>query len=138
MEKGRAIGVSISTGRRIKNSKLMLARKMRREMTYAERCFWNAVRNRKLFGLKFRRQQIIEGFIADFYCHELRLIVEIDGGIHETQKDYDTLRTGIIANNDIAVMRFANDEVIHRFEIIVKRIEALLHPSPDSSGEGQG
>ncbi|MDI6739097.1 MAG: DUF559 domain-containing protein, partial [Candidatus Edwardsbacteria bacterium] len=116
MEKDRAIGVS--TGRRIKNSKLMLARKMRREMTYAERCFWNAVRGRKLFGLKFRRQQIIEGFIADFYCHELRLIVEIDGGIHETQKHYDMLRTGIIANNDIAVMRFENDDVVNRFDVV--------------------
>ena len=130
--------IGVSTGRRIKNGKLELAKKMRREMTLAERCFWNAVRDRKLLGLKFRRQQIIDGFIADFYCNELRLIVEIDGGIHETQKDYDTLRDQIIGRNEIAVIRFSNDEVISHFDIVASRIKTLRHPSPDLSGEGQG
>jgi very-short-patch-repair endonuclease len=130
--------LGVSTGRRIRDAKLEVAKKMRREMTPGERCFWNAVRGRKLHGLKFRRQQVIDGFIADFYCNELRLIVEIDGGVHEVQKDYDSLRDRIIARNDIAVIRFANDDVVNRFEGVAKRIEALLHPSPDSSGEGQG
>jgi len=130
--------VGVSTGRRIKNEKLELAKKMRREMTYAERCFWNAARGRKLHGLKFRRQQVIDGFIADFYCNELRLIVEIDGGVHERQKDYDSLRDQIIGRNTITVIRFSNDDVTNHFDIVASRIKTLLHPSPDSSGEGQG
>ena len=128
-------GIGVSTGRRIKNEKLELAKKMRREMTYAERCFWNGVRNRKMHGLKFRRQQVIEGFIADFYCNEPRLIVEIDGGIHETQKDYDKLRDWIISRNDITVLRFSNEEVVNQFDIVAKRIGELRPPSPDLSGE---
>ena len=58
----------------------------------AEKCFWNAVKTDRFMGLHFRRQQVIHGFIADFYCEELKLVVEIDGGIHEEQKDYDKLR----------------------------------------------
>lgn len=131
-------GIGVSTGRRIKNEKLELAKKMRREMTYGERCFWDGVRNRKLHGLKFRRQQVIEGFIADFYCNELRLIVEIDGGVHETQRDYDKLRDWIIGRNDITVIRFSNEEVVNQFGIVAKRIGELRPPSPDLSGEGQG
>jgi very-short-patch-repair endonuclease len=130
-----AKGIGVSTGRRIKNEKLELAKKMRREMTYAEKCFWNGVRSRKMHGLKFRRQQVIEGIIADFYCNELRLIVEIDGGIHETQKDYDKLRDWIISRNDITVLRFSNEEVVKQFDIVAKRIGELRPPSPDLSGE---
>jgi very-short-patch-repair endonuclease len=57
--------IGVSTGRRIREEKIELAKKMRRQMTLAERCFWNGVRDRKRHGLKFRRQQILEGFIAD-------------------------------------------------------------------------
>ena len=136
MESKKSAGVS--TGRRIKNEKLGLAKKMRREMTYAERCFWNGVRNRKVNGLKFRRQHVIDGFIADFYCNELRLIVEVDGGVHETQKDYDRLRDYIISRNNITIIRFSNEVVVNNFTMVVKRIRELTHPSPDLSGEGQG
>lgn len=130
--------ISVSTGRRIKDAKLELAKKMRRQMTLAERCFWNGVRGRKMHGLKFRRQQIIDGFIADFYCNELRLIVEIGGGVHESQKDYDKLRGWILSRNDIKIIRFSNGVVIHQFDEVIKQIGKLLPPSPDLSGEGQG
>jgi very-short-patch-repair endonuclease len=130
-----ASNIGISTGRRIKNEKLELAKQMRREMTYAERCFWNGVRGRKLHGLKFRRQQIIDGFIADFYCNELRLIVEIDGGVHETQKDYDKLRDRIISRNEIKVIRFSNELVVDQFDTVAKRIGELRPPSPGLPGE---
>lgn len=132
----KSIGVSI--GRRIKNSKLELAKKMRRQMTLAERAFWNGVRNRKMNGLKFRRQQIIDGFIADFYCGELKLVVEIDGGIHETQKNYGQLRDRIINRNDIKVIRFPNEVVINNFDVIIDRIDEMRNPSPGLPGEGQG
>gem|GEM_PF-230804 len=91
-----------------------------------------------MHGLKFRRQQVIDGFIADFYCNELRLIVEIDGGVHESQKDYDKLREWILSRNDIKIIRFSNGVVIHQFGEVIKQIGELLPPSPDLSGEGRG
>jgi len=76
--------------------KLAIAKKMRLEMTSAEACFWKAVKGNKLNGLHFRRQQVVDGFIADFYCDKLKLVVEIDGGVHEKQKAYDAERDRII------------------------------------------
>ena len=61
--------------------------------------------------------------------------VEVDGGIHETQKDYDKLRDWIISRNDITVLRFSNEEVVNQFDIVAKRIGELRPPSPDLSGE---
>ena len=87
----------MSTGlirlQKVTTEKLKLAKWMRSHMTLAEKCFWNGVKTDKFMGLHFRRQQIIHGFIADFYCEDLNLVVEVDGGIHEQQKDYDKLRT---------------------------------------------
>ena len=76
------------------------ARNLRKNATKAEKIFWESVRNRKIKNKKFYRQYPIEfeyydkirHFIADFYCHECKLVVEIDGGIHETQKEYDSPR----------------------------------------------
>lgn len=92
-------------------------------MTNAERVFWNAVRNNKVMGLQFRRQQVIDGFIADFYCNQMRLVVEIDGGVHETQKDYDRLRDEFINRRGILVMRFHNEEVLSDIGEVVGKIE---------------
>jgi very-short-patch-repair endonuclease len=95
--KGQGLGQNDrgSTGliqlQKINPDKLKLAKYFRSHMTYAERCFWNMARRNQIGGLQFRRQQIIHGFIADFYCNQIGLVVEIDGGIHEQQKDYDRL-----------------------------------------------
>ncbi|MDA3812710.1 MAG: DUF559 domain-containing protein, partial [Candidatus Cloacimonetes bacterium] len=78
-----------------------VVRELRKKETLAEKKFWELVRNRQISGKKFRRQypitfewnDKIRYFVADFYCHECKLIIEIDGGIHELQKDYDILRT---------------------------------------------
>jgi very-short-patch-repair endonuclease len=72
--------------------KKTFARNLRKEATSEEKKVWNALRNRKVLNLKFRRQHVIEGFVVDFYCHELRLAIEIDGKIHKRQKEYDELR----------------------------------------------
>jgi len=93
-----------------------VARRLRRNQTEAEKAFWLLVRNRNFMGLKFRRQYPIHFvhnnrrrfFIADFYCHELRLIVEIDGGIHKFQRNYDSLRTHILEELKYSVVRFSN------------------------------
>ncbi len=103
--------------------KLEAAKSMRSRMTLAERCFWNMVRRNQVAGLQFRRQQVINGFIADFYCNQIRLVVEIDGGIHETQKDYDHLRERLINACGIKVIRFSNEEVINNSSRVLSKLE---------------
>jgi very-short-patch-repair endonuclease len=114
--------------------KLKMAKWMRRNMTPAEKCFWNAVKTDKFMGLHFRRQQVIYGFIADFYCEELNLVVEIDGGIHEQQKDYDKLRTAIINLYGIRVIRFTNEEVINKSDWVLEKLREA--GSSDSQQKG--
>ncbi|TAL39766.1 MAG: DUF559 domain-containing protein, partial [Spirochaetes bacterium] len=76
-------------------------------MTDAEKIIWELVRNRKFRNLKFRRQQIIDGFIVDFYCEELRLCLEIDGGVHddEEQRKYDRERDAVLAQRGVRIVR---------------------------------
>jgi very-short-patch-repair endonuclease len=107
---------------KINPDKLKLAKYFRSHMTYAERCFWNMARRNQIGGLQFRRQQVIHGFIADFYCNQIGLVVEIDGGIHEQQKDYDKLRDYIIKQYGIRVIRFTNGDVVNRDGWVKERI----------------
>ena len=82
---------------RVDKYKKRQARGLRRNMTEAEEVLWEHLRNRRLEGLKFRRQQVIEGFVVDFFCHELKLVVETDGEIHNTQeqKEIDKHRKNV-------------------------------------------
>ena len=106
------------------------ARFMRKKSTKGELIFWEAVRNRKHKGLKFLRQHPIQFemdgrkrfFVADFFCFEQKLIVEIDGKIHEEQKEYDTLRTHIIKNSGFQVIRIKNEDIENSIENVLKRI----------------
>lgn len=91
--------------------KLELARRFRRRPTPAEATAWQALRARKVHGLKFRRQQIIAGFVVDFYCPALRLALELDGGVHDAHRGYDLIRTQILNALDVRVVRLANDQV---------------------------
>ena len=84
---------------------------MRREMTPSERLLWERLHAGRLAGLHFRRQQIIEGFIADSFCHAAHLIIKVDGPIHDHQRDYDTERTRILQTYDLRLLRFTNDQV---------------------------
>ena len=112
------------------------ARTLRKESTPAERKFWQAVRNRRIEGFKFFRQHPIpfemDGmkrfFIADFYCDERKLVVEIDGGMHERQKEYDAYRTFIINNLGMLVVRFTNEDVRYRMEEVVEKLRTYLTP----------
>ena len=100
---------------RVTPEKIERSRVLRREMTEAEKVFWNMVRDRKMFGLKFRRQQIIDGFIVDFYCDSLGLCIEIDGGVHDSdeQARYDRERDEVLALRGLKVLRLANEDVIN-------------------------
>ena len=77
--------------------KIEIAKQLRQEMTPAEQLLWQQLRANRLGGLHFRRQQIIDGFIADFYCHAAGVILELDGSIHRHQVDYDSLRDQLLS-----------------------------------------
>jgi len=97
-------------------------------MTEAEQALWVHLRTKKLSGLKFRRQQIIEGFIADFFCEELRLVIEIDAGIHQTkeQKEIDEHRREVFKARGLREIRFSNEEVLNRMPRVLEKICRLI------------
>jgi very-short-patch-repair endonuclease len=103
------------------------ARALRVRMTPAEKLLWLNLRNRKLGGYKFRRQHPVDKFIADFYCHEKRVAIEIDGGIHlvEEQIEYDKNRTVALNNWGIEVIRFTNEEVLHSMLEVLRKIKTF-------------
>ncbi len=103
------------------------ARQNRRQSTEAESLLWEYLRNRKLNGLKFRRQHPLNNFIADFYCHEAKLAIELDGEVHdlEEQKDYDIGRTYELNELGITVIRFTNQKVFNKTEEVLNQIIKL-------------
>ena len=98
------------------------ARALRQRATEAERILWEHLRNRRLHGLKFRRQHPIGPYIVDFYCAAHRLVVEIDGPIHEGQREQDALRSEYLTMYGYRVLRFTNEEVLRDTESVLKRI----------------
>jgi len=107
------------------------ARELRQEMTRAEKLLWERLRNRQLAGLKFRRQHPLGPFIADFYCAECRLVIEIDGDMHDFQKEQDEQRTRQFEEFGYRVIRFRNEEVESNIELVLKKIfEIYQLPSP--------
>ena len=101
------------------------ARELRRDMSPAEKRLWQCLRRNRCSGLHFRRQQVIDGFIADFYCHAAGLIIELDGGIHQQQADYDIMRDRIIAARDLYVLRLQNERVIDDLPAVLAEIEVV-------------
>ena len=110
----------------VKTIKKIFARQLRKRQTKAEKIVWELIRDRKFKGLKFRRQHVIEGFILDFYCHEIRLGIEVDGSIHLKQKDYDKLRQEIIEAEGIRILRITNRELKERKRSIIDRLKETL------------
>lgn len=98
------------------------AKKLRREMTPEEKILWKEIRTNKLNGLHFRRQQIIHGYFADFYCHQHELIVEVDGGIYELQQEYDADREEYLMALGFRIIRFTNDEVSKDLKSVLQKI----------------
>jgi len=102
---------SLITGQNISPELQERAKALRREMTPCERKLWVHLRANRLGGFHFRRQQIIDGYIVDFYCHAARLVVEVDGSIHLYQKDYDQARDAHLTALGLKVLRFFNSDV---------------------------
>jgi len=105
------------------------AKKLRREMTSAEKLLWRELRTNKLNGIHFRRQQIIHGYFADFYCHQHELIVEVDGGIHERQKEYDADRESDLIALGFRIIRFTNEEILKDLRTVLRKIVKECKPS---------
>ena len=115
------------------------AKMLRKYMTNSELILWERLKGKQLLGLRFRPQHPIDIFIADFYCHPLKLVIEVDGGIHKTadQREYDIGRTTELNYWEIEVIRFTNEEIENKINEVIKEIEKTcikrkseLPPSP--------
>lgn len=104
------------------------AKELRGIMTESEQALWNKLKKRSIKGFKFRRQHPIENFIADFYCHQAKLVIELDGNYHNSpdQKEYDSDRSIEIEKYGLRVLRFRNDDVLHNIDFVIKKIEENL------------
>jgi very-short-patch-repair endonuclease len=130
---------------RLHPSSLVKARELRAESTPMEERLWSRLRNRQLFGLKFRRQFAIGKYIADFACPQAKLAIELDGASHLGREERDDLRTVAIGEAGYRVVRFLNEEVKRDVEDVVKRIArecdvpgsgtVAPHPNPLPEGE---
>ncbi len=106
--------MNVIQGQFVTKEKKQRAKEFRRKMTPAEKYLWSHIRNNQLGGLHFRRQQVIAGFIVDYYCCQAKLIVEIDGGIHESTKEYDEERNKILKSKGFHIIRFKNKMIMKK------------------------
>ena len=108
-----------------RTSEKEIRRELRQQQTPAERILWHYLRNRKLLGVKFRRQYSIDKYVIDFYCPELRLAVESDGSVHELpeNKVNDAIRQKYLENYGAKFIRIKNEELLGNSEKAFARIE---------------
>jgi very-short-patch-repair endonuclease len=97
------------------------AKRLRRNQTDAERVLWFRLRDRRLAGCKFKRQVPIDRYVVDFFCAEAKLIVEIDGGQHDQQRERDSDRTATLEAMGYLVLRFWNNEVMQNTAGVLER-----------------
>ena len=123
------------------------ARRLRQRQTDAEAVLWEMLRDRRLRGIKFRRQCPVSRFIFDFYCPAARLVIEVDGSIHDEQRERDEARTAALETHGFRVIRFRNEEIFNAIPAVLARIVTIveqelgaqLSPSPAQfAGEGAG
>ena len=109
---------------------LAFVRQLRRDQTDAEKLLWYCLRSRQLYGLKFRRQYPIGLYVLDFYCHEYKLCIELDGGQHYTSAgiQHDEQRQAFLALQDIHTLRFSNKDVLQHLEAVLLQIAEAIKP----------
>lgn len=143
---------NIVIGQRVTGWKKERARELRSEATISERLLWQHLRARRLQGLHFRRQQVIDGYIADFYCHSEGLVIEVDGSVHSMQEDYDSQRDDQLKSRGLRILRFSNSDVENLLPEVLdqivsacqpssltrERIQANMDTSPNPSPNGNG
>lgn len=113
---------NIVIGQRVDREKIQRAKELRRAMTAEEKILWQHLRKNQLQGLHFRRQQVIDGFITDFYCHAAGLVVELDSPAHQAQKEYDSGRDRALALRKLRTLRIKNGEIKEDLENVLARI----------------
>jgi imidazole glycerol-phosphate synthase subunit HisF len=103
------------------------ARELRNNATYAEQILWDSLKNKPL-GYKFRRQHPYSVYILDFYCHRLKLVIEVDGSIHQLPevKENDIERQRLLEEDGLKVIRFENSVIEQRAETVFKEIETII------------
>ena len=101
---------------------LEFAKSMRHTATNAEHLMWQLLRAKRFMNLKFRRQHVIAPYIVDFYCHEIGLVIELDGGQHGTDDaiEYDAERTKFLEALDLMVVRYWNRDVVRRMDVVLE------------------
>jgi len=102
--------------------KISLGKELRHDLTPAERILWTRLRGNRLEGYHFRRQQVIEPYIVDFYCHQASLVVEVDGAVHQDQQEYDHQRDQNLHLRGLSILRFSNTDVSHNLEGVLEAI----------------
>src|SRR6266540_5555 len=113
---------NIVIGQKVSRELQERAKELRRNMTPAEQILWEKLRHNHLNGLQFRRQHIIDNYIVDFYCHAKALVVEVDGDIHDLQKDYDAERDNHLMARGFQVLRISNNDVKENLMIVLQKI----------------
>ncbi len=116
---------NIVIGQKVSSIKVKRAKELRSQMTEAEKILWKHLRTNQLNGLHFRRQQIIDGFIVDFYCHAAGVVIEVDGSVHLQQVEYDARRDQVLSLRGLRILRITNEEVKHNLKQVLARIAAV-------------
>jgi len=119
------------------------AQEMRKNPTEGEKALWSILRKFRYQGFIFRRQHPVDIFIADFYCHKLKLIVEVDGDLHDSEQamEHDDGRSAELEKNGIKVIRFSNDQVLKETDSVTFQIQNHItktSPSPPGEGDQRG
>ncbi len=111
-----------------KPSIFKLAKELRKDETEAEKKLWTKLNKNQILGLQFRRQHPINIFIADFYCPKIKLVIEVDGSIHEIfeYEEHDIGRSEILNDFGITVIRFTNEQILNDLDGTVKQIETCV------------
>ena len=104
------------------------AKSLRNNMTIAEKIFWKELNANKIKGYRFKAQHPVNRYIVDFYCHKAKLVIEIDGNIHDNEevKERDDGRTYEIENYGLKVIRFTNNQVLNNIEEVINEIKNNL------------
>jgi very-short-patch-repair endonuclease len=116
------------------------AQEMRKNPTESEKALWNILRKFRYKGYIFRRQHSVDIFIADFYCHKLKLIVEVDGGVHDSDQamEYDDGRSAELEKYGLSIIRFTNDQVLKETDKITFHIQNYISRLTSLSPPGEG
>jgi len=122
---------ALITGQKLSVALRKRARSLRQELTLAERLVWLCLRRNQLLACHFRRQQIVGGFIVDFYCASARLVIEVDGPVHESQREQDRNRDAILSTHGVRILRFTNEQIKTNLGDVLEVIRlALATPPP--------